>query len=378
MKLNILLLSTLFFITINTESILGQGCVAIRPTSCSMVNGLGILPKGGTQFTSNYQYFKSYRHFRGDVEEHERIENKTQVENFSHAVDLGVQYAITSKFSVGFNMLILFYKRTSLYEHYGNSLDRNPNQERFETKSAGIGDMRITGSFWLFDPNNLESKGNLSLGTGIKLPTGNSNVQGDFHKLSTIGKDSIVNKAVDQSIQLGDGGWGIIVQFQGVRKLFKSGILYANGFYLANPMTQNKTISKGKLIGADPIIAYHSIPDQFSIRAGFNYNSQKATGLSISLGARFEGIPSQDLIGSSNGYRRPGNVVSIEPGISYNHQQLSLGLTVPTAIYRNRVKSVYDLADPLGKRHGDAAFADYLVNFTFAYRLLNNVHHEEM
>jgi hypothetical protein len=335
----------------------------------NMSKSLGILSQQETQLTVNYQYFKSFRHFRGSVEEHERIENNTQVENFAHAIDLGIQHAFTKRFTLAFNMPILFYKRSSLYEHYGNSLERNPSQARFETQSAGIGDMRLTGSFWIFDPNKETAKGNLSLGGGIKIPTGNSNVQGDFHKLSSTGEDSIVNKAVDQSIQLGDGGWGIIVQFQGIRKILKNGMLYANGFYMANPMTQNKTIARGTLFGVDPIIAYHYIPDQFSIRAGFNYSVEKVLGLSFSIGARFEGVPAKDLIGSSNGYRRPGNVLSIEPGFAYSFNQFSLGLTVPTALYRNRVKSVYDLSDPTGKRHGDAAFADYLVNFILAYQI---------
>ncbi|HEY9702126.1 MAG TPA: hypothetical protein V6C58_06755, partial [Allocoleopsis sp.] len=60
--------------------------------------------------------------------------------------------------------------------------------------------------------------------------------------------------------------------------------------------------------------------------------------------------------------------VSVEPGISSQFGNFNAALTVPYALYRNRVKSVYDLADPTGQRHGDAAFADYLVNATITYR----------
>lgn len=350
-----------------------QGCVAIRPMSCSMAasNDLGILPKGSFQVTANYQYFKSFRHFRGDVEEHERIENNTQVENFSHALDMGIQYGVTNRLAIGFNLPFLSYKRTSLYEHYGNSIDRNPEQKRFGTESAGIGDMRITANYWLFDPDKKDSKGNLSLGLGLKLPTGNSNVQGEFHRIAINGQDSTFTKAVDQSIQLGDGGWGIILQLQALKKVFKGGLLYANGFYMLNPMTENKTVSRGTIVGVDPIIAYHSIPDQFSFRGGINYQLSKINGLGFSLGGRIEGVPSHDLLGDSNGYRRPGYVVSIEPSIIYSKAGLNFSLSVPYALYRNRVKSVYDLSDPTGSRHGDAAFADYLINFTIAYRFGN-------
>lgn len=361
-----LLFSVLF--SLNSYS---QGCVAIRPMSCSSTNAnsLNILEKGALQFSTNYQYFKSFRHFRGSHQEKERIENNTQVENFSHSFELRVEYGVTSRLSASISIPYLSYSRTSLYEHYGNSLDRNPDQLRFETNSNGLGDIRINTNFWLFDPLNSDSKGNIALGLGIKLPTGNENVQGNFHKRSSIDQDSIVTKAVDQSIQLGDGGFGIIFQYQAMRKLFKGTLFYSNGFYMSNPMTENTTLARGTLINVNPIIAYHSIPDQFAIRAGLNQTVSKIHGLSFSIGARFEGVPSHDLIGSSNGYRRPGHVLSAEPGISYSHKALNFGLSVPTAVYRNRVKSVYDLSDPSGERHGDAAFADYLVNFTFSYRI---------
>ncbi len=45
-----------------------------------------------------------------------------------------------------------------------------------------------------------------------------------------------------------------------------------------------------------------------------------------------------------------------------------LSLNVPYALYRNHLKGVADQADPTGKAHRDAAFADYSVNLGFAYR----------
>ena len=44
-----------------------------------------------------------------------------------------------------------------------------------------------------------------------------------------------------------------------------------------------------------------------------------------------------------------------------------LTLNVPIALYRNRTKSVYDLADPEGLKHGDAAFADYAISLGFVH-----------
>lgn len=375
MKLEYLLL--VVFFGLGSIHLQAQGCVAVRPMSCS--SGMssssgGILMKGQWELNSNYQYFKSFRHFRGDEEEHERIENNTQVENISHALIINVGKALTDRLGVTASVPFLYYDRSSLYEHYGNSPSRNPDQKRFNTNAYGLGDIRLTMNYWLLDPMADNFKGNFALGAGLKLPTGNSNVMGTFHKLDKTGQDSLTTRPVDQSIQLGDGGWGFIVEGQGFWNVFEKGWMYFNGFYMFSPQTQNNTIRRGTLEGVDPLVAYHSIPDQFSARAGLNYSILPESGIAVSLGGRVEGVPSHDLIGKSEGYRRPGYVVSVEPGISYINGSFSVNLTVPFALYRNRTKSVYDLSDPNGERHGDAAFADYLINLSVGYRFGGKAH----
>jgi hypothetical protein len=134
-----------------------------------------------------------------------------------------------------------------------------------------------------------------------------------------------------------------------------------------NPRNVNTTLNKGTLVGIDPLIAYQSVADQFAVRFGLNY-ALPVHGLSFSLGGRAEGVPAHDAIGKSEGFRRPGYIISVEPGLLYVRGNTNFAVNVPYALYRNRVKSVYDLADPLGKRQGDAAFADYLINFSVSHR----------
>jgi hypothetical protein len=88
-------------------------------------------------------------------------------------------------------------------------------------------------------------------------------------------------------------------------------------------------------------------------------------GLTASIGGRWEGVPSSDLIGGDKGFRRPGYTISLEPGVSIMTGRSSISLSVPIAIERNRVRSH---ADKLNGRHGDATFADFLVNLTYAHR----------
>jgi hypothetical protein len=73
----------------------------------------------------------------------------------------------------------------------------------------------------------------------------------------------------------------------------------------------------------------------------------------------------RDLIGPSEGFRRPGYAVSVEPSLMYVHGKSAISLGVPFAVYRNRLVSV---ADEANGTHGDAAFADYLILVGFSRR----------
>jgi hypothetical protein len=44
----------------------------------------------------------------------------------------------------------------------------------------------------------------------------------------------------------------------------------------------------------------------------------------FSAGIRYECLPVKDLVGGSNGFRRPGYISSIEPGVAYRVQQIQL------------------------------------------------------
>ena len=102
-----------------------------------------------------------------------------------------------------------------------------------------------------------------------------------------------------------------------------------------------------------------SIADQYLFRTGAIAAPASWKGFGVGLGGRVEGVPVHDLIGSSEGFRRPGYAVSIEPSISWSSGVHSFSLSVPYAVQRNRQRSVPDRLVP--GRHGDAAFADYVV-----------------
>jgi hypothetical protein len=178
-------------------------------------------------------------------------------------------------------------------------------------------------------------------------------------------------RPVDQSIQPGDGGFGITVDFQFYQKISTNLFAYGGGFYLLNPRETNgiKTFREtlSPLLENEAIMA---VPDQYSVRSGLSYSITPI--ISTSLGARFDAVPVKDLIGGNEGFRRPGNILSIEPGIAYMKNNFSIILNLPFAIRRDRPQSVTDKQTAIATgepRNGDAAFADYLINVGVSYRL---------
>lgn len=78
-----------------------------------------------------------------------------------------------------------------------------------------------------------------------------------------------------------------------------------------------------------------------------------------------------DLIGSIQGFRRPGYVLSTEPGLGYMIKSNEFSQSVPIAVVRDRTQSLADRElQALSKtsQHGDAAFADYVVMVSYSHR----------
>lgn len=343
-------------------NVYAQGCVAIRHFSCGGNSSSGaILNTGDLTFGTSYRYFRSFRHFRGQHEEADRVANNTEVVNYAHALDMNLIYAISQRTYANLTLPFVTNVRSSLYEH--------GRAERHSSFSRGLADARVGIGYWLLNPS-ARSPLNLAVGAGIKLPTGNHEANDIFYNVGVEGSPEV--RPVDQSIQPGDGGVGVTLDFQVYHNLTSGLSWYGGGFYLLNPRETNGIRTFRETLS--PVLANEavtSVPDQYSLRFGFNY-APAARPFAASLGVRYEGVPVEDLIGGSDGFRRPGSVFSVEPGISYMLNHVSINASVPFALIRNRPQSVTDLETQQltgNPRHGDAAFADYLINIGFTYRL---------
>ena len=295
------------------------------------------LEKGDWQASLAYRWLHSDRHFIGSVEQKQRQAEGSEVINDVHTFDLTATYAATKRLSLSLTLPFVHADRSSLYEHRKDGIGNG----RHHMQAGGLGDVRLVGNFWLFSPDR-HTNGNIALGLGLKAPTGDYKAT-DFKFFY----DGAVLDYVDNSIQPGDGGWGVLWEMQAFQKLFDRTFAYANTTYLFNPQNTNS-------IG-------NSIWDAYVARLGLNYAIWPEKGLSLSLGGRIEGVPPSDAIGDSEGRRRPGYAISIEPGITWTYRRVSINVSAPVALYRNR-QSNY-----LG-RPGDAAFADYLILSSITYR----------
>jgi hypothetical protein len=350
----IILIIAFVFAQLKTRA---QGCVAIKGTA-----GICGRPSDakGWELNLNNRYFKSYKHFVGTIEQKQREEEGSNVINHSYELDITATRTLNSRWSLAMTLPIMDFSRSSLYEHDGKS--------RHSTHSFGIGDVRFSAYRWMFDPK-ISHKGNVQIGAGIKLPTGNYNYMDYFYKKA----DSSVLGPVDQSIQPGDGGTGITVELNSFYNFSHKVGVYGGFFYLINPREVNGTSTTRGGTASATAKKYNtdvmSVPDLFMTRAGIAYMVNQFT---FSGGIRIEGLPSKDLIGGSRGFRRPGDIISAEPSITWVTKKASFNLAVPFALQRNRTQSDSDkrqTKDTGIHKQGDAAFADYLISAGLTFRL---------
>ncbi len=165
-------------------------------------------------------------------------------------------------------------------------------------------------------------------------------------------------------IELGDGGWGILLEAQAFQRVVEGLFAYLYGLYQLSP--REKTNVTWNPVTPVPI----SVPDVYDARLGVAYSVWRdpRAGVSASLGARVDGIPVRDLVGGSEGYREPGYIVFLDPGASARWGKEILTVSVPVRVYARFEKNVSDLRGG-GAPHGDRGdLARYVLFVGYARR----------
>jgi hypothetical protein len=305
------------------------------------------------QLSVNLRWLDSFRHFAGSAEQFEREHSKNNVVNRQRILDFSGTYALSRQCNITLSVPVLLHGSWSI------PLPVRPPGPRYTQNAAGLGDIIVTSRWWLLDCTK-HTRGNVSLGFGIKFPTGDPHVNSDFPNFNG---QNIRPRPVDMSIQPGDGGWGFVLDVQGFQQVGNA-TLFASGIYLVNPRNVNGTPSILANLRDDVLTPeqeyrrYNSVSDQYVVRVGAGMPIKQVRGLTLTLVTRVEGVPSFDFIGHNDGFRRPGHSVFIEPGLIYTRGRHSWSISAPVAIERRRDP------DARGTR-GDATFADYFLLFGY-------------
>src|SRR5215203_1156081 len=323
-------------IVMPTTWILSQGCVAIR-------NVAGISPdllfqniqKGDKLiFNVTNRYFNASSTFKDD-----KFVTDTLVTNRIYTLNISVLRLLNKGWSLGLSVPVSANSRNNGADHKGAG-----TLPRYTTHAFGLGDIRFAVYKWLLNPA-VNKKGNIQVGLGIKLPTGDYKYQDYFYRKA----DSTVLAPVDQAIQLGDGGTGITAELSAFYSLGQKIHLFIQGFYLINPREQNGVSNlKGRNPSSTQIAnntTVMSVPDQYSLRGGASFQFQKIV---LTAGLRYEKVPEDDLIGGTKGFRRAATIASVEPGLTYKMKNTLAFVYVGMPYYRNIKQNKQNDMTPAG------------------------------
>jgi hypothetical protein len=348
----------------SSAPVIGALCGTSNPNESSSTSSKDTASESGPfsahhwSISTGYRYQRSHRHFVGTTEQTQREKLGTEVVNDINLFDVGLTYKFNPRWSITLSVPIMNAKR--IYDHELFKVFLHiPNAPDQVTHSTGIGDVGLSAQFWVIRPPS-ETGHNLAFSFGTVFPTGDYRVKDTVQTVT--GPQTVY---VDQSIQLGAGGYGISLGSQAYQRVGRA-VLYASGTYLITPQESNGTPNAslaGVKIAPNPLTSTMSIPDQYLADGGVAYPFPGVRGLAVKAGLRYEGVKVRDLIGGSLGFRRPGYALSVEPGFQYERAKDTWSLNVPIAVQRNRKRSVPDL---LQGKAGDAAFADYLITVGYS------------
>ena len=315
---------------------------------------------GEWQLSLSSRNLVSNDHYAGGEEQIQRQRLQNYVTNRQNLADVNISRTMTERWTLSVGIPYVNSSWASRDPRYPLPAERR----EVEQNGRGLGDISVGGRYWIFDTKT-HSDRNVSAGAGLKMPTGNSKER-DFYVDSQ--GNNPQQRFVDQSVQPGDGGWGLMLEAAAFTRS-KRVLAFGSGSYLMNPKNRSDTPSL-TLSRLPPGMApnpnqsdrlYNSVPDQYVARLGVTVPVWK--GLAASVAWRVEGLPRYDLIGDSNGFRRPGKAMFVEPGISYSKRGQTFTVNVPLGYYYHRHP------DPNTSREGDATFPRHIFLTSYSLKL---------
>jgi hypothetical protein len=292
----------------------------------------------------SYQRADANDFYVGDQRNDAAARFETPPRRTVNLINLDVLYGITDRLNLD---LTLPFAIGSAVVEQGTPESHRP----YQFSASGLGDVALQAEYWLSNPA-IPSRVTGSVGLGFKAPTGRDDVEGTVYDP---GGD--VRVPVDESAQLGNGGWELLLRAQGTAQIDGPLFGYASGYYGVSLQEHTDVLN---------VDALRAVPDTYSGRLGAAYVLPNVEGLVVSAGGRINGVTVRDLVGGGDMYwRRPGYVVYVEPGLTWTLGQNMASLSVPVRVYANKLDSLLDRS--LGRKIG-ASFAPYLLLASYARR----------
>jgi hypothetical protein len=325
-----------------------QGCEPIRFSTPVSLGGQGEAYQRQNEWrlTLGYRYLYSNQWFVGSADASSRASGGQSPVLKINTLIADVAYAPTERFQ--FHLGIPF--------SHGTQASIWPDKVWHTQSVTGIGDISVIGESWLLSPKAHQG-GNMSIGLGVKAPTG-SHDKSSYVYTAT----AAIPHAADQTVQPGDGGWGFLLQSQAFRQVTERLYGYAFGSYMVSPKAKSDVeFRPGSKV-------YWSVPDIYSARAGAAFSVLPDQGLTMSLGARMDGIPLRDLIGGGDDdtIKRTSRVILVDPGLSLTRGKDNFTISVPVRASVDRFKSLYERRT---NSLNGGGFAKYLIFASYARRI---------
>src|SRR5687768_4973517 len=148
-----------------------QGCMPAGFMAPNLAaKGLRILQGGEWEASIHYRFLETENGYIGD--DVWEAGKEIVARNWIHSIDLEATYAFTPRYSLSLTVPFFHAERSTVLDHDG---------DRHSTTAAGLRDLRLVAHGWLFEPKE-HTSGNVLLGLGVKLPTGEDEATDTFLK----------------------------------------------------------------------------------------------------------------------------------------------------------------------------------------------------
>lgn len=345
------------YLSFISQNAFAQGCIIGRQCIPGAVTKRLFVMPGEFEVSVNYRTFRADQHYNGTTYQQIRKDLNNYVINRQNIWDVTSTIGMTKKSNLVITLPFID-SGWSIPRPIG-SATQAPGP-RSQQDGKGVGDITAVWRTWYTDPNDSPSQ-NIAFGLGVKLPTGKPNLT---NYLPDRTGANFQQRVIDQSIQPGDGSWGIPVGIEGYKSIGRGLSVFGTLSYLVSPRDTNGVDSGRVPTETAPSIDKFSVPDQYLYRVGIGAGIKSLPGFSAAFAVRKEGVPQKDLFGGHHGWRRPGYSISFEPSVSYLHNDTNWSLSVPVTQFRNRIKHNTDGTELTG----DTTFADFQIIMSVSKR----------